>query len=112
MRRPALAPLPWLDLGDGALLFGGAQHLGDRGAPGEHLARPVGAQRVHAAAHGGTLDRLRVDVLADQRADLVVDLHQLEDPDPAAIAGVVAARAALGPVQAHRAARSLDAELA
>ena len=47
--------------------------------PCEHLAGAVGAQRVHALLGRLSLDRLRVDVLGDQRADVVVDQHQLED---------------------------------
>ena len=80
--------------------------------PLQHLAQPH--RRAGCAcpcSWAFLLDGLRVDVLGDQRADVVVDEHQLEDPLAPPVAGVVAAGAALRRDRSERPFRRAQADL-
>ena len=75
--------------------------------PGEDLLDAVLPERPHAALDRGELDLLAARVLRGEALELLAHHHELEDADPAPVAGVAAARAALLAVQ-RRSVRRRD----
>src|SRR5215208_4974066 len=72
--------------------FGGRRTVQD-------LQTTVGQQALHSAGQGGLADLVGGGALEGERADLVVELHHLEDADAAAEADAVAVVAAARLVQ-------------
>src|SRR4051812_42250703 len=73
-----------------------ARNLGDRRTALLDLLEAVLAQPAHAVAHRDLRDLVGRGPRDRQIADLVVDHHHLVEAHPALVAGVAAARAALG----------------
>src|SRR5205085_9034390 len=71
-----------------------ARELFDRRETGGHLGEPVVPQRLHAGVHRRAFDLLTRRMARRERREILGHLEQLVDADPAAVAGLVAARAA------------------
>src|SRR5579862_3582645 len=72
----------------------------DRGQPARDLRQAVVPERPHAAADGCTVDLVACRLGCGERLDLLGHRQQLVDADPAAVARLVAARAAALPIEA------------
>src|SRR5690348_17120827 len=77
-----------LDRGDAGELF-------ERGEAGEGLLDAVGPQCAHTARHRCPLELLVARLAGGERRELLVHLEDLEDADPALVAGLAAANAAV-----------------
>src|SRR6266496_2927044 len=82
-------------------LDGDARELFDRGQAGPDLGDAVVPERAHALLDRGALDLLAAGVLRRERRQLLAHLEQLEDADPALVAGLVAPRTALLAIEGH-----------
>ncbi len=87
-----------LQRGDG-LLGEDAYDLRQGGRPGEHLPGGIAAQGLHASAAQRQLTQIGGGLAVEHRlAQIGTHLEELEDPHPAAIAGVAAIVASPGAV--------------
>src|ERR671931_481388 len=81
------------------LLIRDTQHLLDRRDPRLHLAPPIPSQRHPPLRHRKLTERRGIRRLQELLLHLFRDSEQLEDPRPAAVAGVPAPRAPPSPLE-------------
>src|SRR5712691_11277856 len=89
-------------------LDGDARELFDGRETGRDLRDAVVPECSHALGDRGTLEVLAARLLDRERLELLAHLEQLVDADPAAIARLVAARAAALAVEGHPVRRGGD----